>query len=70
MEDKLEKISQKVKQKEMENVTGHIKLEKAIKNAQYPSNRSFKKKEEIKWGREYYQINSTRNRPSLKDMNF
>lgn len=28
----------------MENVTGHIKLEKAIKNAQYPSNRSFKKK--------------------------
>lgn len=32
----------------MENVTGHIKLEKAIKNAQYPSNRSFKKKEEIK----------------------
>lgn len=32
----------------MKNVTGHIKLEKAIKNAQYPSNRSFKKKEEIK----------------------
>lgn len=68
MEDKLEKISQKVKQKEMENVTGHIKLEKAIKNAQYPSNRSFKKKGD--WGREYYRINSIRNCPSLKDMNF
>lgn len=54
----------------MENVTGHIKLEKAIKNAQHPSNKSFKKKAEIKWGREYYQINGTRNCPSLKDMSF
>lgn len=48
MEDKQENLKE-LEQKDMENVRGQIKLEKAIKSAQHPPNRSSKKKEEIKW---------------------